>query len=66
MAIQKHAEGYDEVIGGKWYVDQLKQYLLSKFGEEQTSAAFLKVQDVIVRTLEALQKSMASDKNNAF
>jgi hypothetical protein len=33
VAIQKHAEGYDEVIGGKWYVERLKQYLLSKFGE---------------------------------
>jgi hypothetical protein len=32
-------------------VERLKQYLLSKFGEEQTNAAFLKVQEVIVRTL---------------
>lgn len=51
MAIQKHAEGYDDVIGGKWYVDRLKQYLLSKFGEEQTNASFLKVQEIIIRTL---------------
>jgi tubulin polyglutamylase TTLL9 len=51
VAIQKHAEGYDEVVGGKWYVERVKSYLLSKFGEESTNAAFLKVQDVVVRTL---------------
>jgi len=37
VAIQKHAEGYDETIGGKWYIEQLKLYLLSKYGEEKTN-----------------------------
>jgi tubulin polyglutamylase TTLL9 len=51
VAIQKHAAGYDEVIGGTWYVERLKQYLLSKFGEEMTNISFLKVQEIIIKTL---------------
>ena len=38
------AEGYDENIGGKWYIEGLKQYLFSKYGDGSTNDSFLKIQ----------------------
>lgn len=32
VAIQKYSDNYDETIGGKWYIDKLKNYLSSKYG----------------------------------
>jgi len=40
--------------------------MLSKYGEEQTNESFFKIQEIVIRTLEALQKVMASDRNNSF
>jgi tubulin polyglutamylase TTLL9 len=66
VAIQKNSENYDEAIGGKWYLDKLKGYLSSKFGNEKVNLAFYRVQEIIIRTLEALQKAIANDRNNSF
>ena len=66
VAIQKNAENYDENIGGKWYLDKLKNYLSSKFGTDRINLTFYKIQEIIVKTLEALQKTMGTDRNNSF
>ena len=66
VAIQKNSEGYDESIGGKWPLSTLKHFLMSKYGDYATNQCFVKVQDIYVRTLESVQKIMASDKNNSF
>ena len=58
MAVQKHADGYDEVIGGKWYLDKLKIYLASKYGEEKINNTFYKIQEIAMKILEDLQKAM--------
>lgn len=44
VAIQKNAENYDENIGGKWYLDKLKNYLSSKYGSEPINHTFYKIQ----------------------
>jgi len=36
VAVQKHSDNYDEERGGKYLIDKLRLYLLSKFGEEET------------------------------
>ena len=51
VAIQKNVEGYDDTMGGKWYIEGLKQYLLSKFGDTSTNDCFIKIQELIVKTL---------------
>ncbi len=66
VAIQKNSDNYDEIIGGKWYLDKLKIYLSSKYGHDKTNLGFYKIQEIIIKTLEALQKTMASDRNNSF
>lgn len=66
VAIQKNAENYDDNIGGKWYIEELKHYLSSKYTSDRVNNSFYKIQEIVVRTLEAMQKTMASDKNNSF
>lgn len=66
VAIQKHSDGYDEVIGGKWYLDKLKDYLSSKYGQDKINSSFFKIQEIVIKTLEAHQKAMSTDRNNSF
>ena len=66
VAVQKLAEGYDENNGGKWFIEGLKQYLFTKYGDVSTNACFLRIQEIIIKTLEAMQKVMASDRDNSF
>ena len=44
----------------------MKQYLFSKYGDTSVNACFFKIQEIIIKTLEALQKIMASEKDNSF
>lgn len=44
VAVQKNSDNYDENIGGKWFIDKLKNYLASKYGQDRTNLAFYKVQ----------------------
>lgn len=34
VAFQKNSEGYDEEKGGKYQLDKLRLFMLSRFGEE--------------------------------
>ncbi len=45
---------------------KLKVSLSSKYWQHKVNLAFYKVQEIIVKTLEALQKVMTSDRNNSF
>jgi tubulin polyglutamylase TTLL9 len=40
VAIQKTTDNYDEERGGKYLVDKLRLYLLSKYGEEAVEKGF--------------------------
>ena len=51
VAIQKLSANYNENIGGKWYLDKLKVYLLSKYGENAVNESFYKIQSLIIKTL---------------
>lgn len=68
VAIQKQSQNYDENIGGKWYLDKLKLYLLSKYGEHKVTESFIKIEKLILKTLEAMVKVIGNttDKNNSF
>jgi tubulin polyglutamylase TTLL9 len=44
VAIQKYSDNYDESLGGKWYLDKIKIYLASKYGQDKTNIAFYKTQ----------------------
>ncbi|KAL4462148.1 hypothetical protein ABPG72_010464 [Tetrahymena utriculariae] len=62
VAIQKTSENYDEKLGGKWLLQTLKLYLISKYGQEKVSEAFYQIQQIIIKALQAVQKVMINDK----
>lgn len=43
-------------IGGKWFLEQLKKFMLSKFGIDQTNKAFFDIQRCIIKSMLAVQK----------
>jgi len=63
VAIQKTSENYDDRLGGKWDLRGMKLYLISKFGQEKVSEAFAAIQDLIIRSLQSVQKTITNDKH---
>jgi len=63
VAIQKTSENYDEKLGGKWDLRTLKLYLVSKYGQDAVSECFANIQQVIIRSLQSVQKVMINDKH---
>lgn len=62
VAIQKQSDNYDEERGGKWLLDKLRQYLVSRFGVDKTDDCFLKIQQIIIKTLSAGSQIIVHDK----
>lgn len=63
VAIQKTSEKYNETTGGKWDLRSLKLYLISKYGKEKIIDTFNRIQDILLRSLKAVQKSIINDKH---
>lgn len=63
VAIQKTADNYDERLGGKWDLRSLKLFLISKYGSEKVNEAFTQIQDLIIRSLQAVAKTIINDKH---
>lgn len=63
VAIQKTSENYDEKLGGKWEIQTLKVYLLSKYGQEKVSECFNNMQQLIIKSFLSVQKSIINDKH---
>ena len=63
VAIQKTAENYDDRLGGKWDLRSMKMFMISKFGNERVADAFGKLQDVIIRSLQSVMKTIINDKH---
>lgn len=62
VAIQKTHENYDEK-GCKWSLRQLRLYFTSKHGREETDKCFSHIQEIVVRSLLAVQKTIIQDKH---
>jgi hypothetical protein len=43
-------------IGGKWFLEELKKFMLSKLGIERTNNAFHDIQRCIIKSMLAVQK----------
>ena len=63
VAVQKTSENYDEKLGGKWEIQTLKIYLLSKYGQEKVSECFDKIQQLIIKSIQSVQKVIINDKH---
>jgi tubulin polyglutamylase TTLL9 len=62
VAVQKQSENYDEERGGKYLLDKLRLYLVSKFGEEATEKSFFEIQELAIKTLIATSRVISNDK----
>jgi tubulin polyglutamylase TTLL9 len=63
VAIQKTAENYDEKLGGKWDIRSMKLFLISKFGDEKVDTCFMLIQDLIIKSLQSVAKTIINDKH---
>lgn len=63
VAIQKTSEAYDDKIGGKWDLRGMKLYLMSKFGAEKVNESYALIQDMIIRCLQSVAKTIINDKH---
>lgn len=63
VEIQKGSENYDEQRGGKWLLDKLKLFLISRYGVEQVNTSFAGIQNIVLKSLQAVQKLVMHDKH---
>lgn len=63
VAIQKGATEYDSENGCKWQLRNLRMYLTSKHGKDQSDKAFTDIEAVIVKSLLSVQKIIIHDKH---
>lgn len=63
VAIQKTSENYDEKLGGKWDLRGMKLYLMSKYGNERVNECYQAIQDMIIKCLQSVAKTIINDKH---
>ena len=63
VAVQKTSLNYDDKLGGKWDLRSLKIYLMSRYGQEEVSEAFTKIQELIIKSLQSVAKVIINDKH---
>jgi tubulin polyglutamylase TTLL9 len=63
VAVQKTSDNYDKVIGGKWDLRNLKVYLMSKYSREKINTLFSDIQDIVLKSLNSVQKVIVNDRH---
>ncbi|XP_052714614.1 probable tubulin polyglutamylase TTLL9 isoform X2 [Crassostrea angulata] len=63
VAIQKNAPDYDPDKGCKWSTQQLRKYLCAKHGVEAVKNAFKGIDNIIIKSLQSVQKIIINDKH---
>ena len=63
VAIQKGSDTYNEQTGGKWDLRNLKLHMISRVGKKATDKLFMEMQNIVVRSLQSVQKIMINDKH---
>ncbi|KAK6185144.1 hypothetical protein SNE40_007440 [Patella caerulea] len=63
VAVQKTAPDYDPEKGCKWSLHRLRQFLLAKHGIEAVQQIFKEIDNIIVKSLQSVQKIIINDKH---
>ncbi|XP_076469914.1 putative tubulin polyglutamylase TTLL9 [Babylonia areolata] len=63
VAIQKTAPDYDPEKGCKWSTQQLRMYLCARHGTEAVKKLFQDIDNIIIRSLQSVQKIIINDKH---
>ena len=64
VAININSPNYVKWIGGKWFLEELKKFMLSKVGIEQTNKAFHDIQRCIIKSMLAVQKLVTNSPSS--
>ena len=64
MAININSPNYVKWIGGKWFLEELKKFMLSKLGIETTNKAFFDIQRCIIKSMLAVQKLVTNSPHS--
>lgn len=63
VAVQKHAEDYNNRHGGKWDLQELQLYIESLRGWQASERLFADIESVICHSLKAVQGVMINDRH---
>ncbi|KAL0234139.1 hypothetical protein PCE1_001177 [Barthelona sp. PCE] len=63
IAIQKHADNYNEVNGSKWSVEDLRLHLEAIYGYRATTNCFDRIEFIIIHSLKSVQNVISNDKH---
>eukprot|EP00366_Plasmodium_knowlesi_P002176 XP_002259673.1 Tubulin-tyrosine ligase family, putative [Plasmodium knowlesi strain H] len=63
VSIQKNAEGYDETVGGKWFVRELFLYMMSRYGSDRITTLIRDIENCIIQSFLAVHKIIINDKH---
>ncbi|KAK7493819.1 hypothetical protein BaRGS_00014960, partial [Batillaria attramentaria] len=63
VAVQKTAPDYDPEKGCKWSTQQLRTYLSAKHGTDAVKKVFQEIDNIIIRSLQSVQKIIINDKH---
>ena len=64
VAININSPNYVKWIGGKWFLEELKKFMLSKVGIEHTNQAFHDIQRCIIKSMLAVQKLVTNSPSS--
>ena len=63
VAVQKEAEDYNKVHGGKWQLKNLKFYLEMTRGKDLTDKCFEGIRNIVYISLKSVQSVIINDKH---
>ncbi|EUD68263.1 hypothetical protein C922_01282 [Plasmodium inui San Antonio 1] len=63
VSIQKNAEGYDDNVGGKWFVRELFLYMISRYGEDRIMTLIRDIENCIIQSFLAVHKIIINDRH---
>ncbi|EAA22312.1 Tubulin-tyrosine ligase family, putative [Plasmodium yoelii yoelii] len=63
VAIQKNAEGYDNTVGGKWFIRELFIYMINRYGYDKIMELIQNIENCIIQSFLAVHKIIINDKH---
>ncbi|KAF4659097.1 putative tubulin polyglutamylase ttll9 [Perkinsus chesapeaki] len=64
VAVQKVSPGYDASHGGKYDLNELKSFLVSRFGGSRVDKALFDIESLIIVSLKAVEAKVAPDRHS--
>ncbi|KJP87134.1 hypothetical protein AK88_03180 [Plasmodium fragile] len=63
VSIQKNAQGYDDNVGGKWFIRELFLYMISRYGCARIMKLISDIENCIIQSFLAVHKIIINDKH---